>query len=657
MIGILFLLIYICLGVLFANIYLTDSRPFTRVWAGATTGVIFLMCSHVPFSLFMDFTILSHILGLLLTTLLVFAAWFFKNRQIIRSNNLESRRGISLLVGSWKNPIIKGELVCLAFVIPMTIYMGICLYNHTLNEVVDGAYYTGQCTYGDMNFHLGIITSIAEQGTFPPDYNIFPGVQLDYYFFCDSISSSLYIFGSSLRTAYIIPMLVASFLTFTGFWMLALQVLKRTSKAAIAWVLYFFNGGFGLIYFLDGLGGDDKSNFTRIFDEFYQTPTNYRDGAVSGTANIQWTNTVVDMMIPQRATLFGWMAVFLVIFLLYKAVFEDEKGLYLPAGILAGCLPMIQTYAYFTIGIAAICWIIFTLVRNKFSVKTIFSWLKFGLPALALSIPQLMIWIFGATDGEGFIRFAFNAYNETDNWLWFWVKNVGIVFVLLLPAIFSASKRLKLFYSAGIAIFLLTEFVVFQTLVYDNNKLYLMWYAFSVIIVANFMVDCFDKLHEMKVARVMLAVIVMVVATNAAFFTMCREIYSGTDEKAYCLYDAQQVKATEFILENTEPDSLFLSNYDHNNAISCLTGRNIFVGAGTFLYSHDVPYSDRQKIVKESFTDEVAFEENKELYGFDYVYISNSERYNFKGLILEYFQTNYTCVYNEDNILIFDVRS
>ena len=50
-------------------------------------------------------------------------------------------------------------------------------------------------------------------------------------------------------------------------------------------------------------------------------------------------------------------------------------------------------------------------------------------------------------------------------------------------------------------------------------------------------------------------------------------------------------------------------------------------------------------------------EKSKELYGFDYVYISNSEKYNFKGLILEYFQTNYTCVYNEDNILIFDVRS
>lgn len=657
MIGILFLLVYLCIGLFLANIFMQDSRPFTRVWAGATTGLILLMCSHVPFSFLMGFNIGSHLLGLILSGVLVFISWYAKSRTLTRAGSLNRKTGLELLLGKWRVPALKGEYICLAFILPLTLYIGICLYNHTLNEVAPGIYYTGQCTYGDMNFHLGIITSIAEQGTFPPDYSIFPGEQLDYYFFCDSISSSLYIFGTSLRTAYILPMLVASFLVFTGFWQLAFLVLKRASKAAIAWVLFFFNGGFGLFYFLDGLGGDDKSNFTRIFTEFYQTPTNYRDGNVSGTANIQWTNTVVDMMIPQRATLFGWMAVFLVLFLLYKAVFLEEKTLFLPAGVLAGCLPMIQTYAYFTVGITAVCWIIYSVVRTKFNKATIISWLKFGLPALVLSVPQLAIWIFGATDGEGFIRFDFNAYNETDNWLWFWVKNVGIVFILLVPAIIHAPKKLKLFYSAGLAIFILTEFIVFQTLVYDNNKLYLMWYAFSVIIVANFMVECYDKLRELRAARVFIAVFVMIIATASAFFTMGREIYSGFDKNAYVLYDGSQVAASEYILENTEPDSLFLSNYDHNNAISSLTGRNIFVGAGTFLYSHDVDYGERQQIVRKCFTNQEAFEQYKAQYGFDYVYVSQSERNTFSGIIIEYFKANYPCVYDSNNVMIFDVRN
>lgn len=645
MIGVFFLFIYVVLGVFLANIFLEDSSPLTRIWAGGTAGLILLMCSHVPFSFIMDFGIASHFLGLILTGCIVGLAWKVKG-------NLRKEA----LLGNWKYLLKKSDYICLLFVIPLTIFMIVCLYNHTLNEVVDGVYYTGQCTYGDMNFHLGIITSIAEQGTFPPDYSIFPGQQLDYYFFCDSISSSLYIFGTSLRTAYILPMVLASIFVFLGFWNLAKLVLKRTSKTWLAYILFFFNGGFGLIYFLDNLGGEDKTNFTRIFDAFYETPTNYR-GGTSGTANIQWTNTVVDMMIPQRATLFGWMAVFLVLFLLYKAVFEQDKGLFLPAGVLAGCLPMIQTYAYFTIGITALCYIVYTLIRDDLKKSTFIDWLKFGIPALLLSVPQLFIWIFGATSGDGFVRVDFNAYNETDNWLWFWVKNVGIVFIMLLPAFISASRKLKIFYSAGLAIFILTEFIVFQTLVYDNNKLYLMWYAFSCILVANFLVDCFDKLHTMKFTRVFFAIVLIVVATNAAFFTMIREVYSGTDKKAYVLYDSSQVDASEFILDNTEADSLFLSNYDHNNAIASLTGRNIFVGSGTFLYSHDVDYSDRQRIVKESFTNEQSFETYKALYGFDYVYISQAEKNAFPGIITKYFIENYTCIYNENNVMIFDVRS
>ena len=107
-----------------------------------------------------------------------------------------------------------------------------------------------RCTYGDMNFHLGIITSIAEQGTFPPDYSIFPGAKLDYYFFCDSVSSSLLIFGSGLRGAYILPMLFGFALTFCGFWFLADSILKNRKKTLLAFLLFFLNGGLGTMYFL-----------------------------------------------------------------------------------------------------------------------------------------------------------------------------------------------------------------------------------------------------------------------------------------------------------------------------------------------------------------------------------------------------------------------
>ena len=99
--------------------------------------------------------------------------------------------------------------------------------SHSIPIGENGEIRTGQCGYGDMNMHLGFITSIANQQVFPPDYSIMPGVKLAYPFLCDSNSSSIYIFGSSLRVAYMLPMLVAFFQVMLGVYCLGKVFLKN----------------------------------------------------------------------------------------------------------------------------------------------------------------------------------------------------------------------------------------------------------------------------------------------------------------------------------------------------------------------------------------------------------------------------------------------
>ena len=61
-------------------------------------------------------------------------------------------------------------------------------------------------------------------------------------------------------------------------------------------------------------------------------------------------------------------------------------------------------------------------------------------------------------EGESFLRFAPNAYNEAgDFWLWFWIKNVGIVFVLLIPAFIMASRKMKIVYSGAFLLFIISS--------------------------------------------------------------------------------------------------------------------------------------------------------------------------------------------------------
>jgi hypothetical protein len=362
------------------------------------------------------------------------------------------------------------------------------------------------------------------------------------------------------------------------------------------------------------------------------------------------------MMLPQRATLFGWMVLFFVLYLLYNAVFEDKKEYFIPAGIFAGLIPMIHTHSYFACGLVAIGWIIVTVVKERFSKEMIKSWLMFGIPALLISVPQLLVWTFDAALGnDSFVRFMFNWVNETDNWLWFWVKNVGVCFILLPLAYLNTSRKNKMMYSGALVIFIIAEFFVFQPNPYDNNKLFLIWYAFTAILVAEFMVNVYYKMKGIK-GRQIIAGFMIFLCINAAVLTMAREIISGFRPYSYQLYGKDHVAAAEYIIENTEKDATFLSHNNHNNAIASLTGRNIFCGAGTFLYFHGVGYQERESMLNGLFTNVNTFEQYKDVYGIDYVYVSSYEKSNYKGIILDHLEQNYEKVFAQGEVAIYKVR-
>lgn len=396
--GIFILILYIILGVIIGAWLFEDCRPLKRIWLGGVIGMMLMMWSHVPFSFFMGFTVWSHMLGLVFSAAICTVIVFLKSGG--KTHSIDGR-GIA---GRWLVPLNKNEVIMAVSVTTLMLVSVVLLFNHILVEI-DGAYYTGQCTYGDMNMHLGFISSIARQGMFPPTYSIMAGEPLNYPFLCDSISSSMMLFGASLRCAYIAPMIFAFMWVYTGCWYIAEAILERVGRVWLAFTLFFLDGGFGIIYFLDNLKGEDKSNFTRIFTAFYETPTNYVNSdryvlaangsdfvAVKGYSNIRWTNIIADMLLPQRATLFGWMCLFAVLYLLYMAVFKDKKQYFIIAGIMGGLLPMIHTHSYFALGLIAICWIIYSCVKKRFNKEIIMSWLSFGAPALALSVPQLLKW-------------------------------------------------------------------------------------------------------------------------------------------------------------------------------------------------------------------------------------------------------------------------
>lgn len=597
-----------------------------KICAGSVFGSVLSVWMPVPFSFLFGFGLASHLLALLLGAV-IFVLLYRKSDPF----------SITAITDE-----LKTHKLYFALLLPLYFLCLVILFSHTLS-VRNGALYTGQCTYGDMPMHLGFITSIAAQGSFPPDYSILLGERICYPFLCDSISSSLLLLGTPLRAAFLIPVCFALLQVFTGFYLLALAFCKSAKAAVLACILFFLNGGFGSVYFINGY------SLRELLTGFYKTPTNLTE------KGIRWVNVIADMLIPQRATLFGWAVLFTALLLLYKAVFGGCKALFVPAGILGGLMPMIHTHSYFAFGIAAFCWFLVSGIKDRFGRVWLSSFLRFAFLALVLSIPQLLLWTFRSTGGnDQFLRFRLGWVNEgKENPILFWLKNAGIM-ALIIPVSFIVSKRKeKAFVLPALVLFLLAESIVFQPNVYDNNKLLYVSYALFCILSSHCIVTMLASFSH-KSAKALVMALLFVLCTNAAVLTLTREVVSGMPAYAYRLFTADSVRAAEFIRSETDPDSLFLTATEHNNAVAALTGRNITCGSPSYLYYHGLNYAERERLTKAMLTDSALFEENKTVLGIDYVYIGENERV-LNGCIISYLEENYDAVFVSDTVSIYRV--
>lgn len=690
--GIGYYLIYQFLAIGVAYRLLAGEKKPTRILLGSVFGSVCMMWLPAIFSLGLGFGKDSHLLAVTAMVLLSVGILQWQKKT-------DGSRKTAREEESWK------EHAYLLLVIPLMILFTYLLSTHTIPCVEDGSFHTGQSTYGDMNMHFSFITSIARQGTFPPEYSLLPGTKLSYPFLCDTISSSLLLFGGSLRAAYIFPMLIAALQLMTGVLMLGRGILNSRRKAMLAWAFFFFNGGFGVLYFLKGVT-KDATVFTQIFTEFYKTPTNLVD------KNIRWVNIVVDMILPQRATLFGWAVLIPVIFLLYRGIQLEKRSYFVGVGVLAGSLPMIHTHSFLALGCICAMWLIYSLrtevnpawkmKESKIELLVLFffflvmcsldflrrrqelsanlymglgmavvaavtviclvlvfrGWKKKGKDSLivnwgillgivvVLALPQLIFWTFSQAQGDQFLRGHFNWGNISDTYLMFYLKNMGIVWVLGIVSLIFTRSRNYFIVVPAFFIWTLLELMLFQPNEYDNNKLLYIAYLFLCMFVADYVIEICQKIKG-RIFPALLVTILLFISSISALLTMGREIVSD-----YELYSADEVRMCRYIEKNTQPEDVILTDTRHNNGVVSLTGRNIVCGSSSFLYYHGVDYAAREQDVAAMYGnpgDMTLYDK----YDVDYVYICNSERYNYSITSEDAFLENFQLVHQEGSVNLY----
>ena len=635
------LIVYMLLGLALAWRFLPSFRGAVKCWLGLAFGCALLMWLPCLAAFFWGFTMTAQLaaLGAAIAGIAAIAAeTAVRHRADLRS----------LRTGLRRPALSRADQVGLLVSALLTLFCAYLLHTHVLRPAADGGLWVGQSTFGDLGMHLGFAESLFRQGTFPPEYSIYPGEPVNYPFLVDAASGSLRFFGLSLRMAVIVPSVVMLLCVFWGVWLLADKLTGgRVGPTLMSWLLFVGNGGFGFVFFAG------KYRFSEIFTGFYTTPTNLVG------EDIRWVNVICDMLIPQRATMAGWCVVIPAVFLLITAIEKTLDGRggrreILALAILAGAMPMMHTHSFLALGILSAAWFFCALPQARRTGRVralVLNYVLYGAICLCLAAPQFFKWTMSAVKTGNLLQWNLGwvagANGALNNWLVFFIMNVGVIFLAMWPTAFTMrGERLALFLGAQ-AIFVLSNFVAFQPNLYDNNKLLYIWFLLTDILVCAALWDILAAApRRMRAAA---AGVIVFLGTFSGMLSLVREAVSG-----YQFLSAEQVEAAEFVIDSTAPDSVFLTATSHTNPVSTLTGRNIVCGSSLYLYFHGVEYQEREARLPDMFGGGAAFEAAADELGIDYVYVGSNEYANY-DVNVDYFRDNYPVIYDKGGITIFQI--
>lgn len=572
---------------------------------------------------------------LIATWLVVIALWF----PAIK--NLGSSR--------WLPRLWRGEYAHLALLLSFFTPLYSALFRtHMLQPHADGSLYSGgKSALYDMAFHAAITNSFVHGANFPPLYTPMPPAPLLYPFLPDFQSALLVTLGIDLHTALVTTGVLLA-LALTGiFYFFALRLLTLSTAgaaetrsrfaAALATFLFLLNGGLGFVYFFRDwrASGKTLAAFCSALE------TNYANLADKG---ILWANIIADGLLPQRTSLFG-VPLTLIIFSLF-AIFWRENGasaakshggrLLFGAGVLAGLLPSFHTHSYAAVGLVS--GILFLMRPRR-------AWVAFWLPAVLLALPQLArLASHVAASGFAHIQLGWRGHNEP-NWLLFWVRNIGLPTLLIIPAWIYSERPVRRFYLAFLALLVFSLVLILSPNDYDNLKLMYYWYAATCVLIAGWLVGLAAR--RAWLVPVVLAVLVSIASGVLA---LAYELQSKSP-----MFSHNEVAVAEFVREQTAPRSLFLTAPSLHQPMLSLAGRPIVRGATAWLWSHGYPFAEREADVRAIYSGREDAVELLRYYGVDYIYLGPRETQELKANH-DFLDRTFPHVYRSGDITIYDAR-
>jgi hypothetical protein len=167
-------------------------------------------------------------------------------------------------------------------------------------EKPDGMYTGVLNNYGDLPFHLSVITRFALGQNFPPEDPTFAGARFTYPFMTDFVSAMFVRAGASLRDSLFIENYFVGVALVGVLHRFGQKLLRNRTAAILTPLLIIFNGGLGWAM----LVGDVNKTDGGIFQLLGHIPHSYTI-LPEVEAGWRWGNAVTSLLVPQRGFLLG----------------------------------------------------------------------------------------------------------------------------------------------------------------------------------------------------------------------------------------------------------------------------------------------------------------------------------------------------------------
>jgi hypothetical protein len=620
-----------------ATYYYDDDAPLqARLCAGACLGITLL--SLVGF-------ILASFLGLTGTSVLLSALVCATPILLLahRDHLARLQKDLATVSKSIKRLINKPDLATVGYIAfyAATAVVLWQVFDKAMMQDNEGISTGLLNNFGDLPFHLSVITGFAYGHNFPPEDPTYAGVRFTYPFLSDFVSAMFVQTGSDLRQSMFIEnfILGISFVGVLHRW--ALVMLRDRLAAIITPLLVLLNGGFGFWLLFNKAGSDDKG----LLGVLKNLPPSF---TVIPETTWRWGNAVSTLLIPQRGFLMG-LPLAVMVFTQWWLVANpapvetaetkkktpqrtkniepdvQNQSLFaqpnvrrmIGAGVIAGLLPLAHAHTFVVVMTMGMC---LALIQRKWR-----DWFVFFLVGSVIALPQLW-WStsHSAVHASKFFALEFGWDHGRENPFLFWFKNTGIFIPMIFAALlyrgkdYLINRRLLLFYLPFTLCFIVPNFLKMAPWIWDNIKVLFYWWVASAPIVALLL----SRLWKDNAIRRVMAVVLFACLTLAGALDVAAIALRSVK---YGIFDSGGVNFAQLVKEKTAPRALIVHAPVHNEPIF-LSGRKSLMGYPGHIWTHGLEFAQRETDIKRIYAGAPNAEQLLQQYGIEYAVVGPLER-------------------------------